>query len=274
MYSIFVEIIARNYAERLAQIKAVSKRRREKIQDNLQLREEENQRRRQKCARDEQKRLMKKEKTSIRAKRKMRKYWHDFKRKALVKAKLIEKSSDADQHSSNLTSYQAIIGKRKRRQHLARCYYKIRTLAAQVTNLKKKVKRHQVRLCRVTKSMTNLLRSTLNKQLSRKNKVSSHVNGKLLFGVALAADIGEGLSKVSSRKLHQELRTQLTFKFLMKYRFMSLAKPFFQVKLYKDPRKCIISKKTVYGTVVQNVQMFYEQDDVSTQSSGKKEYIT
>lgn len=55
---------------------------------------------------------------------------------------------------------------------------------------------------------------------------------------------------------------------------MSLAKLCFKVKLYKGPRKCIGCRKIVYSVVARKVRQFYEQDDMSTQSPGKKDYIT
>jgi hypothetical protein len=55
---------------------------------------------------------------------------------------------------------------------------------------------------------------------------------------------------------------------------MSAAKPFFSVKHYEDRRKRVGSRRRAYITVVQLVRKFYEQDDVSSQSPGKKDYIT
>lgn len=263
--------MGRSRAERLAQMRATAKKRRQKIQHDPQLREAENQRRRQKYAKDESKRLKKKSKMSERAKRSQRKRWSQYKREYREK-------SNADRGPLEHESHQKKTGKRRRRRNLAACYYRIRTLRAEVANLKKTVIRYKVRLCLVQAAavMTDSPRNILKKQL-RKNtaiKVDSHVKRQLLFGSALATDVRDGLSKVSSRKLRRDFRKQLSFKFLTKYRFMSLAKPFFPVKLYEDRRKRIGGRKIIYEAVAKKVRKFYEQDDVSTQSPGKKDYIT
>lgn len=265
--------------KRLEQMKKVSKARRQKLQKDPELREAENLRRRQKYAADAQKRLLKKKNMGKREKRKVQKKWRESKRKSRENCKIIEKQGGANPGPSNGESHQVISGKVRRRRNMARCYYKIRTMTSEISNLKRKVLRYKVRLSRSKAGASNNLmtkspRSTLNKKLRNPKKVSPLVKRQLLFGAALAADVQEGLSKVSSPKLRRKFRMQFSFKFLTKYRFMSLAKPFFKVKSYQDPRKRIGCRKMVYSAVAQKVKKFYEQDDVSTQSPGKKEYIT
>jgi hypothetical protein len=76
----------------------------------------------------------------------------------------------------------------------------MKMMAAQIENLKTKLVRYKVRLCRSKKRNAQLMmsstspRTTLKKELSRdKTNISQTVRRQLLFGSALKADVGASL---------------------------------------------------------------------------------
>jgi hypothetical protein len=105
-------------------------------------------------------------------------------------------------------------------------------------------------------------------------RISKNIKRRILFGEALAADLGRAWNAMNSSSQKKAFRASLTFKFMKKYRFMSAAKPFLPLENYHKERRSLGSKKRAFSIVRNCVVKFFQQDDVSVQAPGKKDCIT
>lgn len=266
-------------AEILRQKKDLEAKRRKKIQENPELREEHNRKRREQYAKQAVKREMKQKQRSQRDKRKKQKYWRDFKRAPKKKQQAEKMQADADPSTSQTLSRQAVVGKKIKSKNRAKLNNKIRILEAKATNLKLKLNQTRVKLSRAMKlkaKNSNSPQSRLNLELAGQNrlKVSPKTKRKLLFGSALKDDLTSAWRRIKSRKFRRTFIQILSFKFLKKYHFMSAAKPFFPIHDFMNHRRYFGLKRRAFATVRESIRKFFEQDDVSIQTPGKKDYIT
>lgn len=222
----------------------------------------------------------KKKNMSARAKRELRKYWRNRKR-AEAEQKKILKATNGENVLDTPQTHQAISGRKKKVKNLAKCYYTIKVLQAENEKLRRNLNRYRVRLCREKagnlKRFTKSPRSKLNALIHReKLKVSPKVRRQLLLNDAVKEDVTSAILK-STRKVKREFLKVMSFKFLKKYHFLAAAKPFFEVSIYENRRqhrRHVGTIRKAYATVKKFVVKFYQQDDVSTITPGKRDYIT
>ena len=255
-------------AEKLAKKRVAERKRRQKIQADPVRLAIENQKRRKRYAE-------KKKKTkplSERAKRHRRKKWALSKRIQRAKKKAEQTSAEATNSSNK--SIQAITGMKIRKRNQSKLKNYCQKLESKVTALERRVGKYKMRYRRIQIKCTpsKSPRSCVSRELKRdKEKVSPKVKRRLIFATALLQDLQDSYGS-KSKKQKREFSRNISLKFIIKYRFMNEAKPFFPVDMRY--RRSFGVKKKNMSMVAKSVIEFLEDDDNSTLAPGKKDCIT
>jgi uncharacterized protein YqgQ len=262
--------------ERLRRKREAEKRRRQQIQSDPVRRAEENQKRRKRKALKKIKDKNKKESTKvIRARREK---WK------IAKQKQKEKKLKALNHDENRESQRAesVRRKSKRRAESKRIkqHYKLKKLEHEKVVLEKKVAKYKMRLSRLKEKVaekSNSPNSILKRQLrnDHQKNVSPKLKRRLLFSQALQQDLQDSLSCIRSTKEKNVIINHFRFRYVKKYKFLNVAKPFIPIdSLYRSsPKRIFGVKRKKIELISREVRKFFEADDVSCLSPSKADMI-
>jgi hypothetical protein len=261
--------MAQTRSERLNKQKELSRRRRKKIRSNPKLLAEENRKRRERYASQKKEREAKKKRMTDREIRTQRRKWRNTKRKQKSK-----NEHPASKDKIGVESRQMLQGKKRAARTRERYRSRILKLTEDNRKLRLQKNMYKVRLHRLMiKSMSP--RAKLRQEM-KGEKLSPAARKRLLFGCALEEDLKSTWSSIKSRKERRLYMETLKLKYIVKYRFMSTAKPFFPISEYTgvQKRRVVGAKKRAFLGIKYSVQEFFEQDDVSILAPGKKDCIT
>lgn len=263
--------MAMSEKERLRRKKMCERKRRARIRKDPEAVAEENRKRRARYVQNAEKRKEKKVTLSTRKVREQRRKWRLAKRRQKVK----KQDSNEGKQSS-----QAISGHKRREKNRVKCYRENKKLCEANQKLRKRATKYKLRYIRLKSKILNSLpespRSKLNNELIKnREKISPNVKRQLLQGLALSADMQESYSSINSNTEKREFRSKLKLRFTKKYRFMSTAKPFFQLRNESryNVRKDFGANKKKVTAVRECILEFYEDDETSTQAPGKNDCI-
>lgn len=244
---IFLDIrtnMAISNKERLRRKREAQKNRRKRIQDDPERLAKENEKRRDAYARKKQQ--MKKRKESKKEIEIRRRRWRIAKRKYLEKLK---QDSAALEEGTSGTRAASIKRKAKQRAECKRVkhYHMVKKLENRNIKLQRQVSKYKMRYYRLKEKVSNESTSpaSILKRQLQKNKIgniSPEVKRRLLFGHSVTVDVGRSLLKVRSNKKKHLISTTLHLKYVKKYRFLSIAKPYFPFAL-RSRRKVLGVKK-------------------------------
>lgn len=263
--------MAKSRSEILEQKKEREKERRARIRKDPMKLEEQNRKRRERYNKNAQVRKSKKAKMSERDKRQQRRKWKLIKRKQREKIKTLAPST-----STSDKSVQWVTGQKMRDKNRRKLNDQIRKNQGKIRKLEARVEMYRKRHERLKQKFTNKSdspRSVLNKELrNSREKVSPKVRRKLLFGVSLAVDVKSSFGSQKCGNRRRELATKFKLKYVKKYNFMSIAKPFIPVN-YNYRRLPEASFRKKLHLLRNSIVEFFESDENSCLAPGKKDVI-
>lgn len=184
-----------------------------------------------------------------------------------------------------------LVGRKRVKRSRSKMYRTIKELEGKLSLSTKRAERYKKKYQRVLKKKEMINsnnipelstpRRRVNKFLG-KEKVSSHIRKRLLFCEVLTAQMRENLTSLGdSHRKKRAFYKMMKNNILRKYRFMNSASKECLLKTKSStnslklaslnvlPRGCYLNKK-----VREDIKFFFERDDVSRITAGKKECVT